>query len=621
MALDDLFLRVQRAIDRMVRRLRLGAPPVAGRRRLLIVQIDGLSRAVLEQALARGDMPVLRRLLDSGGHRLSPMTVGIPTSTPAFHMATMYGVQPDIPGFHYHDKRRRTDIHFPRAGHAAFVEASQAANRPGILQGGSVYGCAFTGGAEHDFFSFARLTRPRAPGLVRVLSAFVLVAWVAAKSAALTAGELVPVLGRIAWRPSRRGSTWRSFKKKIVVSVWTRQWFTFAVARDIYDGVPAIYVNYLDHDEAAHAFGPRSRQAFSGLRAVDRSLRQIRRALRRVDEHCYDLYVLADHGQASCTPYSAMTGGRRFEHAFFDEILAGARAAACSVPSPGSSVEFPASRAAQAMKASEAGSPSGTGERLAVDFEPYLDVREAWEREGIRVVSAGPNAFVYFVDTPEPVPLEAIEARCPGLPALLSQSAGVGFVLARAKDGPVCFWRGHGYRLADPEGGPFGEREDRTVVLRDLTALMAMPNAGDLVVYGIDAPDGHVSFIDEIGAHAGPSPEELHTFVVAPSEAGLPALIDHPLRLYELFIRYQSATPPGRLDGTEPRSFHVARVDRRSGTRSASVDGNGGRTALVPEVVDEDLSRAVSALRPVKGPGVLAMRGFARPDTSSMTGY
>ncbi len=154
-------------------------------------------------------------------------------------MATMYGVQPDIPGFHYHDKRRRTDIHFPRGGHAAFVEASQAANRPGILQGGSVYGCAFSGGAEHDFFSFARFSRPRVPGLVRVLSAFVLVAWVAAKSAVLTGRELIRVLGRIARHPSQRESAWRWFKKKIGVSVWTRQWFTFAVARDVYSGASA----------------------------------------------------------------------------------------------------------------------------------------------------------------------------------------------------------------------------------------------------------------------------------------------------------------------------------------------------------------------------------------------
>ena len=540
MTLDDLFLGTQRGIDRLVRRLRLGAPPVPGRRRLLVVQVDGLSRAVLDEALARGQMPFLRRLLGRGGHRLSPMTVGLPTSTPAFQMATMYGVRPDIPGFHYHDKRRRTDIHFPRAGHAALVEAEQAGSRPGILQGGSVYGCVFTGRATHDFFSFARLTRPRAPGLVRVLSAVVVVGWVATKSAALTCKELIRVFGRIARRPSQCGPEWKWFKKRTAISVWTRELFTCAVARDVYDGVPAIYVNYLDHDETAHAFGPRSRQALRALREVDSSLRQIQRVLRRVPEYRFDLYILADHGQAPCTPYRTLAGGQRFERTFFDEILVGVCAEGPGQVSSGSPVEF---AALPATEATEERSPSRAEGGLDLGFEPYLDVREAWEHEGIRVISAGPNAFVYFVDTPEPLPLEAIEARCPGLPAALSKSPGVGFVLARAKDGPVCFWRGQGLRLADSEGGPFGEREDRSVVLRDLTALMAMPSAGDLVVYGIDAPEGHVSFINEVGAHAGPSPEELHTFVVAPSEARLSVAIDHPLQLYELFIRYQSEVP------------------------------------------------------------------------------
>ena len=525
MTVDELFLLAQAVIDRLVRRLRLGAAPVSDRRRLLIVQIDGLSRVVLDHALTRGHMPVLRRLVQSGEFRLQAMTVGMPTSTPAFHMAAMYGVQPDIPGFHYHDKRRRTDIHFPRAGHAAFVETSQAAGRPGILRGGSVYGCAFTGEAENDFFSFARLTRPRAPGLLRVLTAFVLVGWVAAKCAALTAVELARTVGRLVRRPRQRRATWLWFKKRVALSVWTRQWFTFAVARDVYDGVPAIYVNYLDYDEGAHAFGPRSGQAIAGLRAVDRSLRQIRRAIRRVPGYRYDLYVLADHGQAASTPYSGLTGGRRFERAFFEDIL-----------------EMPAV-AANGEPVSDAAPPDSTpaprSTALELGFEPYLDVREACERGGVRVVSAGPNAFVYFLETPEPVLLETIEARWPGLPALVSKSAGVGFVLVRAKDGPVCFWRGQAHRLADPESGPFAAREDREVLVRDMTTLMAMPSAGDLVVYGTDAPEGHVSYIDEKGAHAGPSAEELHTFVVAPSRAPLPASLNHPLQLYEVFIRYQ----------------------------------------------------------------------------------
>ncbi|MGH7319839.1 MAG: hypothetical protein ACRELA_09500 [Candidatus Rokuibacteriota bacterium] len=148
--LDHLVLNAQRVLDRFVRGFRLNPASARNQSRVLIIQIDGLSRAVLELGLAQGRMSYLRRLLSRGGFKLTPMSVGIPTSTPAFQMAAMYGVQPDIPGFHYHDKRRRSDVHFPRAGHAAQVETEQAGGRVGILRGGSVYGCVFTGGAENN---------------------------------------------------------------------------------------------------------------------------------------------------------------------------------------------------------------------------------------------------------------------------------------------------------------------------------------------------------------------------------------------------------------------------------------------------------------------------------------
>jgi hypothetical protein len=66
-----------------------------------------------------------------------------------------------------------------------------------------------------------------------------------------------------------------------------------------------------------------------------------------------------------------------------------------------------------------------------------------------------------------------------------------------------------------------------------------MPSAGDLVIYGIDAPEGHISFIPEVGAHAGPSPEELQTFIVCPGTVRLPSPISHPIQLYDHFIGYR----------------------------------------------------------------------------------
>jgi hypothetical protein len=44
---------------------------------------------------------------------------------------------------------------------------------------------------------------------------------------------------------------------------------------------------------------------------------------------------------------------------------------------------------------------------------------------------------------------------------------------------------------------------------------------------------------EEVGAHGGPSPEELHTFIVRPANVTLPSPISHPVQLYDHFIRYQ----------------------------------------------------------------------------------
>jgi hypothetical protein len=530
MALDDLSLSLQRGLDRLIRRVRLGPAPPAGRSRLLVVQIDGLSHSMLGRALAQGAMPFLGRMVNRHGFSLAPMSVSLPTSTPAFQMAAMFGVPPDIPGFHYHDKRRRADVHFPRPGHAARVEAEQAAGRRGILSGGSAYGCVFTGGAVHNLYSFARLTRPTGEGALRALSAFVVLAHVFVKSALYTVLELVrAILGALARPEGDLRREWEWFAIKIGISVWLRALFTLSASRDLYAGVPAIYVNYLDYDVTAHAFGPGHRRALAALRRVDRSIHQLWRVLRRVPEHRYDLYVLSDHGQAACVPYQTVAG-ESLERRLFTEFL---DRLPVDADGPG---RYAPVRKLLAYRRGEKG--------LVQRFLNYLEEDmvgggSAYERDGVRVISAGPNAFLYVVDTPDPLTMEQLEGRFPGLAEALSKSPGIGFVLARSERGPLCFWRGQRYLLGPDEPGPFGDRSDAELVVKGIAELMAMPSAGDLVIYGIGAPGGHVTFIPEAGAHAGPSTEEMQTFIVAPPAVGLPAPITHPLQLYPYFAAYQ----------------------------------------------------------------------------------
>jgi hypothetical protein len=534
MSPDDLVLALQRGLDRLIRRLQGGTTRAPTRPRLLVVQIDGLSRAVLEAALASGHMPFLRRLLNRHGYRLEPMAVGLPTSTPAFQMAAMYGVRPDIPGFHYYDRERQADIHFPRPGHAAQVEAAQATGRHGILRGGSTYGCVFTGGADNNLFSFARLTRPTGRGLICTLSGVLVVGWVLVKNTASTVVELTRAGLRFVADPVGAARGWYWLTIQLGISVWIRGFFTLGASRDLYAGAPAVYVNYLDYDVAAHAFGPRSRRALLSLRRVDRAIHQLWRVLRRVPEHRYDLYILSDHGQALCTPYRDLTGGQRLERWIFDELIEPAGS--------GTGETGPRAGLARGIRARRRG-VGGLFQR----FLNYLDEdflrrgeSEAHQAAGVRVIAAGPNAFLYVLGVAAPLDAAALEQRFPGLAEELSRSRGVGFVLARSDRGPLCFWRGKRYQLSDTEPGPFAGRADVALVVQGTRDLMAMPSAGDLVIYGIDAPGGHVSYIPEVGAHAGPSPDELHTFIVHPASVKVPAPLTHPIQLYAHFMRYQA---------------------------------------------------------------------------------
>jgi hypothetical protein len=540
--LDELVLRIQGVVDRLARWVRLRVPDQPRRRRFLIVQIDGLSREVFERALGSRHAPALARLLAAGRLERRDLSVGIPSTTAMFQAALMYGGQPDIPGFHWYDKRERADRYFPRPGVAGLVEERHARGRAGILEDGSCYGCIFTGGAVESLWTMSRLLHPTRAGaaLVRAPLSFVLVVWVIVKCVALTATELTRALLRLLADPlwvGRRPLRWLLFK--IGLSIWTRQFFTLAVSADLYRGTPAVYVNYLDYDVVGHVFGPHHPLALRALRRVDRAIAALARIVRRLPEYGYDFYVVSDHGQTASRPFTDVSGGSSIAEVV-REILG--RAGATPIVPAADAADAP-SFPMEALRR-----PRSPG--LFQKFLTYLErdfllwIRsgeESLRTGGIQVVAAGPNAFVYFTDDAAPLLAEEIERRYPGAGAALSRHPGIGFVLARSRGGPVCWYRGRQVSLGlESRGGPFDQRPDREIVLSGLRELMAMPSAGDLVLYGIGAPGGDVSFLSERGAHAGPSPAEMHTFILHPPGVRLPEpALTHPAQLYPHFLRYR----------------------------------------------------------------------------------
>lgn len=139
--------------------------------------------------------------------------------------------------------------------------------------------------------------------------------------------------------------------------------------------------------------------------------------------------------------------------------------------------------------------------------------------------------------------MEEIDTRDPGALARLRAHPAIGFVLARDARGPVCYYRGAALRIPPPPGAtgsPLFDRSDRELVARELQNLLAMPSAGDIVLYGHYTARGCVNFLGERGSHAGPSEGELYGFIMAPLGVGFDfGSVDGPTGLYRFCVGYQ----------------------------------------------------------------------------------
>ncbi|MGE5603337.1 MAG: alkaline phosphatase family protein, partial [Nitrososphaerales archaeon] len=283
-------------------------PDCAGRRRFVVVQIDGLAHEYLLRALAAGHTPNIQRLI-AHGSRLQRWRCGVPSSTPASQSGIMYGNNWDIPAFRWYEKESGLAPHCKSPAFAARIKASvSAGGRRGILEGGSSYGNLVDGDARLALFTLSAMGRKRFYEGLRGLGwalLFVLIPWRILRIIMLIFWELVRDVARTVWMWLKSGLRKHLTLVHPVLQVFTNvilaEVQTFGVLLDVYRGMPAVYVNYYGYDEVAHNDGPLRPEALRALRRIDSYIGQIDR-VRRVYQPETDLYVLSDHGMSPAIP-------------------------------------------------------------------------------------------------------------------------------------------------------------------------------------------------------------------------------------------------------------------------------------------------------------------------------
>jgi Type I phosphodiesterase / nucleotide pyrophosphatase len=517
-----------------LRRLKLPYSEIERRRRgFVILQIDALSHEDVAAAMDRGYMPHLKDLLATS-HTMERWRSGAPSDTAAIQCSLMYGSKHDIPGFYWYDRARQRPVICSWPLDMAGVEARNSGGKPGLFRHGSVYMGMAAGGAQRAVFTTSALGRTRFPPRLTGIDVFLLLAlnpWRLARAFVLTLAEVVIELYEQAAARLRGGYVapegifplTRAF-----THVLFRELTTLGIRLDIFRGVPAVYANYIGYDEVAHHFGPRSTPAYRALKALDRQVRDVRRAIENIGLRPYDLYVMSDHGMTQSLP---------FHHLYGQTLGQFIASHGVSPPKADELDTRPYRDLATLQQVEELGAEIGPRTSSLTSFVVDRAMRLAM-RIGTGPLQAGLAdradspvlaiyssclANVYFTDLGRRAELTDIEERAPGLLDALLNHPGIGLIIVRSEGRNMALHRQGRVALEDgfADDLEFLNLYDEPQIVREqLIALASMPSAGDLLVFGGYDGASVVNFEDHCGAHGGLGGPQMFPFMVSPGHVG-----------------------------------------------------------------------------------------------------
>jgi uncharacterized membrane protein YvlD (DUF360 family) len=499
---------------------------------LLVVQIDGLSLPVLNQAIRAARVPVLGRLVREGEATLHSWIPLLPPTTPASQAGILHGRNDGIAGFRWYEKPGARLLVANHPADAAEI-VRRVSDGVGLLaDGGASIGNLVTGDAPHSYLTMATITGSQGDD-ERQLRGFFVTTVNYVRLLVLMVGEVAKELyqaerQRGASVQPRMHRDLHYAVERAVTNIALRTVSTALVIEEMYAGAPTIYVDYTGYDAIAHHCGPERAEAIDALEGIDRAVGSLLKASGHTSR-AYRLVVLSDHGQSM---------GETFRQRHGQPLEA---AIAALLPD-----------SMTVHGTTDAVESAGTGRRLAAEMArgsrlaPMLARRlpSELERKGIGdgppatgappdvvVCSSGSLAHVYFTSRLDRMTDAAIEARYPGLIDGLARHPGIGVTMVRSIDGHALAIGAHGRldlatgRLegSDPLAG-YGP-----LAAENLRHLDGFATVGDLVLLGaVDRDSGDVTGFEElVGSHGGLGGWQGEPFIMRPANL---FLAEDPLR-------------------------------------------------------------------------------------------
>ncbi|MBI5613534.1 hypothetical protein HY947_01285 [Candidatus Gottesmanbacteria bacterium] len=481
---------------------------------LLLIQIDGLSYEILQEAREKGLCPFLDSLIQKNTFTVGKYFSGIPSSTIVVDAELFYGTHEGIVSFTWIDRKAKKFRFGVNNVSIHAVEEELKKTHTPLMSGGSSLMFAYGAGASILDLSSSELDLHKIPQLIPKYRGIFVPLLNPIRFWKIFLVFLFSTISSVATSLFKRNFHYYRYTMiELLIKIFLNDYASVLTRIEIWRGTPKIALNICLYDHVSHVHGIRHHLTMQALKLVDFYCRELYLSLVR-SKRKYSLIVLSDHGQADA---------RLFRHISGESID---RVVASGIGDDSYTVGV-----------KHVGATFGEKEIQAAPD----DLKQVF------IMACGDTAQIYFSRSLDmPMNKEVLDAAFPKLIKTLLFHKGIGWILVRSGTADAS--------LLSREGGVFFEngkvkKIDKQIknipperILDDLGRYSKEFNIGDLVIFGA-VLDGKAACFEEHephGAHAGFNAEEPWPFMITNAPAVIKALSKGEPSKEELFRSVRS---------------------------------------------------------------------------------
>ena len=474
---------------------------------LIIVEIDGLAYDVLNEALDKGYMPTVKKLIDSKSHTLRMWETDLSSQTGASQAGILHGNNENITAFRWIEKENDNQMMQCSGPQKVKILEERISNGEGLLaSNGASRSNLFSGDTDDVIFTLSKILNLKKLYNRAWFSVFSNPSNFARIVSLFLAEMILEIYSQIKHRVKnvqpriRRGITY--IPTRAGTNVFMREINTSTLIGDMMVGdIDVAYSTYLGYDEIAHHSGVRDEDAWFALKGMDKQIKRLIEC-NKYSPRDYEFVIQSDHGQ---------TNGATFKQRYGETFE-----------------DFVKSLLPQDMKMYS--KMSSNEDHFAEAYIPFSEQIDNLKKENkkddqkltdseVIVLASGNLAMIYLTQWTHRLTYEEINSLFPELIASIIKNEYIGFILVKSKDGDLAIGKDGTYNLDTDEitgENPLKHFGDN--ISQHLKRNSSFKHTPDILVNSFyDAENDEVCAFEElVGSHGGAGGSQTKPFILYP---------------------------------------------------------------------------------------------------------